>query len=524
MDSQSKSEGKTRPRRSQSRPSRGPNFQLSSTEEESITGTNSLSNSEPLRTDSKAFRGGESASAASRRSETSMSGAATDTKTSANEKVPRRSNDDVGPGIRYDETREHFIPLRRDDLIRLLAAKIECEQERESFTNLCHLLESIFHFEAHQALRRLKENYAALDPDTAMVEIEKISDEQRDEKAVTFVSELSELLTRANYRELDQPEIDAAIQAASVLGIRLHVDFAQFDRLHVYVRGDMIDRRERRSWRNFYRPTWIEVPIHQRLVVMFRVLPEHAKSNDVNSEYVYIKIFKNIPRSDLDMLLPGSKVRMTLFDRGKILVPTITGIVTTLMKLLKVAAVATLFAGTGILVLLGIVGGTIGYGVKSFFGYINTKDKYRLSVTQHLYFQNLDNNAGVIFRVLNEAEEQEFREAIVAYYLLWSEAGKNGFTKDELDSRAEEFIDQEVGVEVDFEDDDALCKLSRLGLAERNNQGKWTCKSLPDALSCLDEAWDNYFQFHSGKSNQAPSYSIQNLDSPPESDSEQFPC
>jgi hypothetical protein len=53
--------------------------------------------------------------------------------------------------------------------------------------------------------------------------------------------------------------------------------------------------------------------------------------------------------------------------------------------------------------------------MRSVLGYLQTKDKYRLVLTRRLYYQNLDNNAGVFFRVLDEAEEQEFREAILAY-------------------------------------------------------------------------------------------------------------
>ena len=62
---------------------------------------------------------------------------------------------------------------------------------------------------------------------------------------------------------------------------------------------------------------------------------------------------------------------------------------------------------------LGLVGGTIGYGIRSFYGYLNTKNKYQLSLTESLYYQNLDNNAGVFFRLLDEAEEQENCESML---------------------------------------------------------------------------------------------------------------
>ena len=98
-------------------------------------------------------------------------------------------------------------------------------------------------------------------------------------------------------------------------------------------------------------------------------------------------------------------------------------------------------AGTrGLLAFLGLVGGTLGYGLKSFFGYLHTKDKYHLNLTRSLYYQNLDNNAGVIFRILDEAELQEFAETLLAYAILWRCDRPEGLTPDELDRRAETLL------------------------------------------------------------------------------------
>ena len=408
--------------------------------------------------------------------------------------------------MRFDPQREHFIPLAKNDLIRLLRERLnESPADADRFVSLCRLLEAIFHFESHACLRELKENYAPLDPDTAVVELQTITEEERDQRSEAFIERIGRLLNQANYRELDHTEIDEAVNAATALGVRLRVDFDLFQRLLVFVRGDMIDTRTIRNALTWFRKKTVEVPVYQRLVVVFRLQDADPKVHHVCDDHVYLKVFKNIPKTDLDMLLPGSKVRMTLLDQGRILVPTLSGIAVSLVKLFKAFALATLFAGFyGFLVFLGLLGGTIGYGVKSFFGYLRTKDKYQLSVTKHLYYQNLDNNAGVIFRILNEAEEQEFREAIVAYYLLWQESGNEGFGKEELDQRAEAFLKELIQVDVDFEDEDALNKLARLGLAQQHADGRWRHTPLDEALSRLDEAWDNYFQFHAASDPPAP--------------------
>lgn len=407
-------------------------------------------------------------------------------------------DEDGDENLEFDEFREHFIPLRKAELIERLSNTLDADShERAQFGNLCRLLESIFHFESHETLRTLKENYGPLDPDLALIDAREIDNAERDRRSDAFVDCLSKLLRQANYRELSREKIDEAINAATALGVRLRVNFDLFDRLHVFVRGDMIDKRTIRGLMTLYKKREIEVPVYQRLVVMFRLQDSDPKDQNVCDEHLYLKVFKNIPHTDLDMLLPGSKVKMTLLDQGRILIPTLSGIAVSLVKLVKAFALATLFAGvTGFFVFVGLLGGTIGYGVKSFFGYLRTKDKYQLSVTRHLYYQNLDNNAGVFFRILNEAEEQEFREAIVAYFLLWQEADSQGWCKSKLDKRAEALIKEMIDVDVDFEDEDALGKLERLGLAQCDKDGHWTAIGVDEALSKLDKAWDNYYQFH----------------------------
>ena len=82
-----------------------------------------------------------------------------------------------------------------------------------------------------------------------------------------------------------------------------------------------------------------------------------------------------------------------------------------------------------------------------------------MNLTKHLYYQNLDNNSGVFFRLLDEAEEQEFREAALAYFLLWKYAEGTGWSERRVDEVAEEYLQEVTGIDIDFEVDDALAKL-----------------------------------------------------------------
>ncbi len=392
--------------------------------------------------------------------------------------------------------REHFIPLRKTDLVRLLAADQSLAgADRQQFLALCRMLEATFHFEYHQRLEALKDSYAPFDPD-ADTRFVADSAPKPDHAAVHVLFEqLAELLQRANFRRLDRTEIEEALADNSDWAIRLDVDFDVFERLEIFSRGETIMQRQRRRRRNFFRREQVELPIYQRLVVAFRLRQHRRLGKSCDTHPVYLKIFKDIPKMDLEMLLPGTRVRMTLLDQCRIMLPTISGLVLTIVKIVKGALALTLVSLYGLLGFLGLVGGTLGYGIKSFFGYLRTKDKYQLNLTKNLYFQNLDNNAGVLFRLLDEVEEQEFREAILAYYLLWRHAPPTGWTEQELDDRAETYLRTAVGLDVDFEVDDALQKLQRLGLTRSFPGGRFAAIPIDQSLVNLDRAWDSYFQY-----------------------------
>lgn len=117
----------------------------------------------------------------------------------------------------------------------------------------------------------------------------------------------------------------------------------------------------------------------------------------------------------------------------------------------------------------------------------------------NLYFKNLDNNAGVFYHIIADAEEEEFKEALLGYlFLMQSDAG---LTASALDDAIESWFKATFDVRFDFEIDDALDKLKRLKLCDTAGQDDvgapiWTAVSLPQACERLDGLWDNYFQAH----------------------------
>ncbi|MCU0713205.1 MAG: TMEM143 family protein, partial [Pirellula sp.] len=288
--------------------------------------------------------------------------------------------------------------------------------------------------------------------------------------------QLAESLQHANYRRLSPREIRAASQLVSQWGVRLRIRFSSFRRLEVYGRGDIITERVVRSWRWLFRKRSIQVPIYQRLVVVFRTKELQHFSDPYNPDRIHIRLFKNVPKADIEMMFPGAQVRLTWLDTGKIGIPTLWGIIMMASKLAKsfwiVALLSAFKLVSWALFLFAFLIAFVFYGIKSVLSYGTTKRKYQLNVARSLYFQNLDTNLGALLRIEEEGEIQEICEALLAYYVLLSH--NEPVEKQDVDRMAEVILEEIAGFKIDFDVEDALRDLAATRLISFGEKG-WYC-------------------------------------------------
>ena len=121
-----------------------------------------------------------------------------------------------------------------------------------------------------------------------------------------------------------------------------------------------------------------------------------------------------------------------------------------------------------LLVLAAGLGALGGYLWKQVSNFRNRKLRFTQALTENLYFKLLDNNAGVIFRILDEAEESECKESFLAWHFLLAGGGR--MTAARLDQVIEAWFAERWQCPLDFEIDDALAKLEVLGLARREGE------------------------------------------------------
>jgi hypothetical protein len=391
--------------------------------------------------------------------------------------------------------REHFIPLRRTDLVDMLERDLP-EGDREPFRQFCKLVTAIYHFEYNDLLDKLKVAYAPFDPDSDCVSPYKVRSEERQQHLNSLFGEFGYLMERANFKHLSRDELAPALESASDWGLRTDVDFSMFERLAMFCRGDGTDRRTRRVPGKWWRTEEVTVPVYKRLAMILKLRPSKRLDSRVNTERVYLQIFKNIPKLDVGMLLPGARVRMTRFDQGKVGLPLLSGVGMAVYNIADNVIEALMrSAANPSMFVWGLASGAVGYGCKSYYSYAGTKQRYHLNLTQVLYFQNLDTNSGVLFRLIDEAEEQECREAILAYYVLWRHAGDKGFTSEALDDYVEIDLERRCELKVDFEIGDAIAKLEKLQIVAKAGE-RYRARPMRDALRELDNTWDNYFKYN----------------------------
>jgi hypothetical protein len=398
--------------------------------------------------------------------------------------------------------RERTIPIRNPDLQRLLLADPDLDPPRRAeYEKLFRLITSILHHDFHAQLLHLKELYSPLDPDCDCVRLDSHSPVAGSGGDEAFLQPFEHLLERANYRPLSLEHLKEAVAEPNELGLNYVPNFDLFEHLRVWVRGHTEVARKARSLRTRFRRRVVTQPAYQRMVVCLKFKPGKHLGDFARSDVVYLRMFKDVPHVDMEMHLPeqGTKVKMRMIDKAQIASPMAVGIPSIALKLMAASIFTLSTSALGTLLVA-----PISAGVNSFFGFQRAKQKHLHYMIRHLYYLTLANNASVICRLVDMAEEEEAKEAVLAYYLLGRPA-RDGepWTVERLDSAIETLLRERAGVGIDFEIGDALAKIFRLGLIGSDSHGHLSALTPSKALALLDRRWDDYYQSSSTSSNNS---------------------
>ena len=122
----------------------------------------------------------------------------------------------------------------------------------------------------------------------------------------------------------------------------------------------------------------------------------------------------------------------------------------------------------------------------------NRRIEYWKTLTENLYFRTLGTGGGVLHELLASAEEQEVAEVVLAARFLFD--ATTPISAEVLDDRVERWLREHCDREIDFEVDDAIGKLERLGVVDHESPaGLLVAVTIDDALATLDDRWDELF-------------------------------
>jgi hypothetical protein len=371
------------------------------------------------------------------------------------------------PVERWD--RESFIPLQTYDLVDGLCNKLSTMgHDPKPFRDFCKRVIDRIHYRNRDRFSVMRQEYSMVDPDRDEALIGNSTGSDTTKRVSHLFDETQSLLGHANYQRLTPQQIQDAIQTASHWGLKLNVRLSMFRQLHVYARGDIVSKRTRRHWYRWFRLEEIDVPVYQRLVVLFRPKDLASLSESLDPDRLHMRMFKNVPKADVDMLLPGSGVRISWIDKSRIGIPTAWGFVMLASRLAKniwlIAVLGALKLVTSVVLASAIAIASVFYIIKSFFSYHTAKRRYLLSVTQNLYYQMLDNNLGVLLRLIEESQEQEACEAILGYFCILHADHVERASHAALDRLCESTLVELGADNVDFDFDDALRDLVGMGI------------------------------------------------------------
>ena len=357
--------------------------------------------------------------------------------------------------IQYNqEVLERFIPLSSAELAHLLVQRWRQDHpEDKAFSRFIEALATVYDAVYARELEELKPLYMPFNPDHDMVKPMNLGDEEEAKKRL--IAKVESFLQDANFNVLDQQMLNEALNKTSPYGVEVSVDLSEFQETLIFYRGTAVRTDKLRRWQSlFLKEEQIQVPVYRRLFVLLQLKPENGQA----PAPIYMKLFKDIPHSDLETIFPNTKVKMRLFDKIKLAVTGGGGAVTGIASAIgKLSAAANPTAAIGA---VAAIGGIIWKQVSSV---LVQRTEYMMQLAKNLYFYNLDNNLGAVAYLVELASAEEHKEALLGYYFLLEQPG---LTQKALDEKVEAFVKEQLDFAMDYEVRDGLEKLKHLDLLQ----------------------------------------------------------
>ncbi len=412
------------------------------------------------------------------------------------------------------DDRDHFIAVRKTDILDALIehGRLAEAAQREQFAQVCRRLGAIYHYEYFAELEALRDDYYYFNPE---IEPHARLDAAALERAYAeLVLSLTTVLEDANFVEMSHAEIEEAHRRRSVMRVEIEAPLDDFREVRFFRRGHHVETVVAAGWLGL-RKRSTQVMVYDDIVLFVAMKPEadivsarerrRLALRKIRPGSVLIKYFRNIASQDLNALFPNVRVVLSMRDKLLLSGPALAGGLPILLKLASTITVLFLVIGfyfglstnvadkdmAGALAAISGLVALGGFIMRQWLRYQRQSLKYQKELTENVYFRNVNNNAGIFDSMIGTAEDQECKEAFLAYYFL--STAEHAPRQAELEERIERWLAQAFGVAVGFKVGEALARLDQLGLLLRDGE-QLSVLSPEAALPKLDAAWAAFFK------------------------------
>ncbi|XP_076332714.1 transmembrane protein 143-like [Tachypleus tridentatus] len=386
-----------------------------------------------------------------------------------------------------DEIRDYFIPLTSRSLVRhLLEEDFFSQEEKKQMERLALALDGIAVNRYQGLVQELKGLFDTLNPDKDTVDTKQVPLRDRLDKEFWLLQKLAIIMEKANFYELPGHIVQAALKEhGTETGVKVKVDTARYAVLRFWTLGKELPTIPL-SWNKkitgflmqLKLPQFLEkykqkvkrpkpLQFYKRVVVAVRLRTDHK---------LFLKAFRDIPVHALEQLLPKGKVYMSDFQK------TVLTTSLSLSGLGVLAKIVTYLAGFQIQWTVGIAALSALVAARTWLTFTKRKTKYIADMNRILYFKNLSNNPGLLTLLKNRAEEEFFKEVLLAYTFLLVERPPSvktkpsekqkpeelgGITQGLLEKQIEAWVLKNLAAKIEFESQEAVEYLESLGLLSR---------------------------------------------------------
>jgi hypothetical protein len=253
---------------------------------------------------------------------------------------------------------------------------------------------------------------------------------------------------------------------------------------------------------SLFRKSTIVEPTYQEVVVMYRRNPKKSVAaldptlaSATNDRGIFLRGYRNIPMSDLELIFPEKKVGVRPMDFVYLVVTGMIGLATLIIHFSE--EVSSWF---GLAALLGFV--TL--AARTFITYRYSIIYYQRFMLGFINDKAMSSDRDVLLYLIDKLKLQELKESAVLYLFLWT-YGKQ--TPEMALKVCQEFLADiqrfdERPTHVRFAVHDALSRLLKLGLAKRadgveseevDDRAEYVATSPDKAPSVLGEHWAHIF-------------------------------